>query len=351
MCVKSISAILILFISLAANAQTKQISYLKTKVDAAKANDEKLAAIIAYCEDYANLYQDSLEKYTYVALELAAKSKDERLKTLARLTLAQDYMKWGWTDSVYIVVDEELPKNPVSDANRRDIYFSLKKLKAFAFGAEGRFKESLEILYPLVTEAEKYNDSLLISSISNMIGKNATSINQLKESRKWNDKALAYSAGHKTKFLGSILINRGQLMYKENKIDSALYFLDKGIVFCKQVEMYDRLASGYRFQSVVYTDLNKLDEAEASLKNMRAARGKIYSRPDAIIDDNLQIAEFYATTGQLKKAIAFCWSKLDSGDYHQKIPGDTNRTFNTDPAIRLPFFLALSRYLKEEKNY
>ena len=256
--VRNISVILILFTYLTASAQTKQVSYLKTKVDAAKANDEKLAAIIAYCEDYANLAQDSLEKYTYIALELAAKSKDERLKTLARLTLAHDYMKWGWTDSVYIVVDEELPKNPISDANRRNIYFSLKKLKAFAFGAEGRFKESLEILYPLVTEAEKYNDSLLISSISNMIGKNATSINELKESRKWNDKALAYSAGNKTKFLGSILINRGQLMYKENKTDSALYFLDKGIEFCKQVEMYDRLASAYRFQSVVYTDLNKL---------------------------------------------------------------------------------------------
>jgi hypothetical protein len=260
-------------------------------------------------------------------------------------------MKWGWTDSVYIVVDEELPKNPISDANRRNIYFSLKKLKAFAFGADGRFKESLEILYPLATEAEKYNDSLLISSIANMLGKAATSINDLKESRKWNDKALAYSAGNHTKYLGSILINRGQLMYKEGKPDSALHFLNEGIEFCKQVEMYDRLASGYRFQSVVYTDLNKLDEAEASLKNMQVARSKIYSRPDAIIDDNLQIAEFYANTGQLKKAIAFCWSKLDSGDYHHKLPGDTNRTFNTDPAVRLPFYLALSRYLKEDENY
>ena len=260
-------------------------------------------------------------------------------------------MKWGWTDSVHIVIDMELPKNSVSDNNRRDIYFSLKKLKAFAFGAEGRFKESLEILYPLAAEADKYNDSLLISSISNMIGKNATSINELKESRKWNDKALAYSTGSKTKFLGSVLINRGQLMYKENKTDSALYFLNKGIEFCKQVEMYDRLASGYRFQSVVYTDLNKLNEAEAALKNMQAARSRLYSRPDAIIDDNIQIADFYANTGQLKKAIAFCWSKLDSGDYHQKNAGDTNRTFNTDPAVRLPFYLALSRYLKEEKNY
>ena len=68
--VKYVSAVLILFISLTASAQTKQINYLKTKVDAANANDEKLAAIIAYCEDYSNLAQDSLEKYTYIALEL-----------------------------------------------------------------------------------------------------------------------------------------------------------------------------------------------------------------------------------------------------------------------------------------
>jgi hypothetical protein len=35
--VKYVSAILILFISLTGSAQTKQISYLKTKVDAANA--------------------------------------------------------------------------------------------------------------------------------------------------------------------------------------------------------------------------------------------------------------------------------------------------------------------------
>ena len=68
--VKYVSAILILCISLTGSAQTKQISYLKTKVDAANANDEKLAAIIAYCEGYSNLAQDSLKKYTYIVLEL-----------------------------------------------------------------------------------------------------------------------------------------------------------------------------------------------------------------------------------------------------------------------------------------
>ena len=333
------------------SAQTKKIDSLKKIADAAQTNDEKLAAIVAYCEDYSNVQHDSLEKYAYVALELAAKSKNERLKNLAQLTLAQDYMQWGWTDSVHVVVDNELPKNSLADKNKRDIYFRLKKLKAVAFSAEGRYKESLEVLYPLEAESEKFKDSLLASAACNMICSIAIVRNELPDANKWNDKALAFLSGTQKKFLGSAYISRAQLFYKENKTDSALFFLSRGITLCKQIEMYDRLATGYRFQSAVYTDLKKLDEAETALKNMQAVRKKINNRPDAFINDNLQIAAFYANSGQLKKAIAFCRSNLDSGDYHYKIPGDTDRIFNTDPAVRLPFFEALAGYLKEDKDY
>ena len=348
---RNLFAAISLLISVTAFTQTKKINQLKTKVDAATNTDEKLAAIVAYCEDYSNVQHDSLEKYAYVAIELASKSDNERLKNLAQLTLAQDYMQWGWTDSVHVVVDNELPKNTVADNNKRDIYFRLKKLKAVAFAAEGRYKECLEVLYPFEEESEKYKDSLSAASACIMICNIAIVRNELTDAHKWNDKAFVFSSGTQKKFLGSAYISRAQLFYKENKIDSALYFLDRGITFCKQIEMYDRLATGYRFQSAVYTDLNKLDEAETALKNMQAARKKINNRPDAFINDNLQIAAFYANSGQLKKAIAFCWSKLDSGDYHHKIAGDTDRTFNTDPAVRLPFFQALAGYLKEDKDY
>ena len=227
----------------------------------------------------------------------------------------------------------------------------MKKLNAVAYGGDGRFQESLQILYPLEKEAEQYNDSLLITGLSNMIGSVAAARNELKEARRWNDNALAYCAGTKTKFLGSVYVSRAQLMYKEDKTDSCLFFLEKGIAYCRQAELNDRLAGAYRFQSAVFTDLNRLKDAEEALKNMQAARSTINNNPDAIIEDNLQIADFYANTGQLKKAIALCWSKLDSGEYHHKKIGEEDKTFNNDPAVRLPFYLALSRYLKEDKDY
>ena len=335
---------------LPAISQTRLINSLKAKVDAAKTNDQQLAAIVAYCEDYSNISHDSLEKYAYVAIELAEKSTDERLKSLAWLTLAQDYMQWGWTDSTHAIVDKELKKNLVTDNKKRDIYFRLKKLKAIAYGADGRLKESLEVLYPLVSEAETYKDSISIAGIANIIGSIAAARKEPEEARKWNDKALFFAEASHSKYLGSVFISRAQLLYNEDKTDSALYYLDKGIELCKKIEMNDRLASAYRFQSAVYTDLNKLDLAEIALKNMQDARNKINQNPDAIIEDNLQVAEFYANTGRLKKAIEFIKSKLITGDYYEKA-GDTSKAFANDPAIQLPYYMALSGYLKDDKEF
>lgn len=344
--------ILMLFLLLCSSifAQTKKIDSLKQIVDASTENDARLAAIIAYCEDYSNIKHDSLEKYTYEALDLAQKSKNEKLKSLAQLTLAQDYMQWGWTDSVHAVINNEMPKNKIEDDDRRNIYFRLKRLKAIAFGADGKFEDCLAILYPLFAETVKYKDTINIIGISNSIGNVLSGLNQLTDARKWNDQCLSYCVGNYTKLRGSPYISRAQLLYKEEKTDSALYFLQTGIEYGKKIEIYDRLAGAYRFLSVIYTNTKELDKAEAALKQMQEYRRKVHETPDAIIDDNLQIAEFYANTGQLKKAIAFCWSKLETGDFFKK-PGDSLKTFNTDPSVRLPFYLALSRYLKEDKNY
>ena len=121
---KWMCAILALLMSATAFAQTKEINALKRKVDAARSNDEKLSAIVAYCEDYSNIAKDSLEKYAYIAVELAGKSKDERLKSLARLTLAQDYMQWGWTDSVHDVVEKNCLKT-LSQRITKEIFISV----------------------------------------------------------------------------------------------------------------------------------------------------------------------------------------------------------------------------------
>lgn len=331
-------------------AQTKKIDSLKKIVDATTGIDNKIMAITAYCEDYANIHHDSLERYAYIALDLAQQTKDERLKSLAALTLAQDYMNWGWADSVIEVVNKELPKNPVTDDARRDIYFRLARLKAVAFGSGGQLQESLEVLYPLVPLAEKYKDTLVSILVSTSIGFVATSRKELDEAKKWNNKAFQYLTVGNRKYFGSVYFSRAMIFNALGNTDSALALLQKAIELCKEAENVDRLTSCYRLQSSILGGQGKLKEAEDALMNMISTRKLTNNNPDAVIEDNLQIADFYAGTGQLKRAIQLCRDKIITGDLHNKSE-DGEKALTNDPAVRLPYYLALAEYLKEDKDY
>lgn len=331
-------------------AQTKKIDSLKKVVDAANGAEEKIAAIAAYCEDYPNMHRDSLERYSYVAVDLAQQTTDERLKSLAMLTLAQNHMHWGWTDSVLEVVNRELPKNPVTNPERRDIYFRLARLKAVAFGSEGKMQESLEVLYALFPVAEKYKDtaSCILSCMS--IGFIAAARKETDEAKKWNEKASHFITPAYQKYFGTWYFARALIMNSTGNTDSALYYLQKSVAFCREYENLDRLTSAYRMQSNIYTSLGKLKEAEESLMNMIATRKLTNNNPDGVINDNLQIAEFYANTGQLKKAIQLCRDKIVTGSVRSKIEGG-EKAFTNDVAVRLPYYLALAEYLKEDGDY
>jgi len=347
------TTLLFLFASLQCSmifGQTKKLDSLKQIVDAATGNDNKLAAIVAYCEDYPNMHRDSLERYTLIALDLAQQTKDEHLKNLAALTLAQDYMRWGWADSVLYTVNNELPKNPVTNKDTRDIFFRLYRLKAVAYASGGQLQESLEVLYKLLPEAEKYKDTLTLVSTCNSIGTVAIKRKEPGEAKKWNDRALQYYTDANAKYFGSVYVSRAQLYNLSGDADSALIYLSKGIDFCIAAENLDRLTAAYRLQSSIYTNTGRLKEAETALMNMLETRKKTNDNPDAVVNDNLQIAEFYAATGQLKKAIQLCKSKLVTGDLHKK-NGEGEKAFTNDPAVQLPYYEALAGYLKEDKDY
>lgn len=332
------------------HAQTQKIDSLKKIVDATIGVDDKIIAIDGYCEDYANMERDSLDRYAYIAVGLASETKDERLKSLAKLILAQNYMHWGWTDSVLATVNEEIPKNPVTDGSRRNIFFRLTKLKAGAFSAEGRFMESLEVLYQLVPLAIKYKDTMVSILACTSIANIATNRKELDEARKWNNKAFEYYRPAFEKYYGAVYFSKARILNATGKTDSALANLQIAIKICKAAENLDRLTSSYRLLSSIYSSKGMFKEAEEALTNMIATRKRTNNNPDAIIDDNLQIAAFYAATGQLKRAIDLCRDKIIIGSVHSKIEGE-EKSFTNDPAVRLPYYLALAKYLKEDKEF
>ncbi|HNP23360.1 MAG TPA: sensor histidine kinase [Panacibacter sp.] len=330
------------------HAQTKKGDSLNRYIHSANTADDKLRAIIAYTDEYYNICHDSLSKYAAVAIQLAAPLNNNLLKSQAQLILAYDYIQWGWMDSVFAITEAEIPKCDMRDKDYRQVYFKFSIIKSVALGSESRMQECLDNLYKLIPYAEEYKDTLHLAQICNTIGFIASARNEIKEGIKWNDKALQYIQGLTLMpgRIGSIYVTRASLYNKSGLPDSALYFLQKGIDLCTKGEYIDRLVGAYRLQSAILTDQGKYTAAEEALMNMINTRKKLNQQEGFVVDDNIQIADFYANTGQLQKAIDLCRKFLVSGEL-KKEKKEGSIAMNNDAATRLAYYVPLAGYLKQ----
>lgn len=327
-------------------AQTKRGDSLNRFIHTATTTEDKLLAIISYTDEYYNINHDSLSKYASVAIQLAGILNNDVLKSHAQLILANDYIQWGWTDSAYAIAAAEIPKCDVHNKDYRGLYFKFSIIKSVALGSENRMEECLDNLYKLIPYAEQYKDSLHLTLISNTISFIASARNELEEGIKWNDRALHYSRNLMPGRIGSVYVTRAGLYNKSGMTDSALYFLQKGIDLCIKGEFIDRLVGAYRLQSAILTGLGKYKDAELALMNMINTRKKLNQQEGNVVDDNIQIADFYASTGQLQKAIDLCRKFLVSGELKkEKSPGSI--AMNNDAVTQLAYYLPLADYLKE----
>lgn len=328
------------------HAQTKRGDSLNRYIHTATTAEDKLRAIIAYTDEYFNINHDSLSKYATEAIQLAATLENNVLKSHAQLILANDYIQWGWTDSAFAIAENEIPKCDVHNKDYRGLYFKFSIIKSVALGSEGRMEECLDNLYKLMPYAEQYNDTLHLTLICNTISFIASARNEIQEGIKWNDKALHYGQNLAPGRIGSVYVTRAGLYNKSGSPDSALYFLEKGIDLCTKGEFIDRLVSAYRLQSDILIDKGRYEDAEKALMNMINTRKELHQQEGFVVDDNIQIADFYANTGQLQKAIDLCRKFLVSGEL-KKEKKEGSIAMNNDAATRLAYYVPLAGYLKQ----
>ncbi|WP_149241033.1 sensor histidine kinase [Dyadobacter sp. 32] len=293
--------------------QTKRIDALRNHIYKTSDDPERLAAILALCEEYHSLNRDTLDYYAYHARALAVKIKaGRRERSLAELAVAHDYYRWGWIDSLLLVVNTELPKNPVTDPKARDIYFKLTLLKAKGYGGRSRYQESLSVFYEAIRMAEKYRDTLNLGIGTNSVGSLALMREQPKEAIKWVKKALSYTNDNDRKYAyirAAGFINLAGAFNLLGQNDSARYYVDRGVALSKEIENLNFLATGLRIRSQIYTDTGKLKEAEATLVEMWETRKKSGDE-NQYTDDGLMRVNFYIQTRQYNKAIAYCKKAL-----------------------------------------
>jgi signal transduction histidine kinase len=325
-------------------SQTDRIDSLRKKLYAARSDEEKLLAYLDLAEEYPSLNRDSFDVYGPVIKELAMRSRNPMQKSLAELAYANWYYRWGWSDSALVFIEPELAKNPVDEPATRDIYFKLARAKAMYLGSKSRYAEALEVLYRLLSAAEKYRDTSTIGLSCNTIGSVEIARKLPQQGLGWIKRAISIGS-NRIEVLAPAYINAGYAYASIGKSDSAEFYINKGLPLCRQLQNLHYIATALRIQTNIYTSLRRYADAEKALLEMMAIRQKL-SSASILVEDNLQLAEFYANSGQLSKAIEICKNNLKKGNIVSAGNG-TAEVFTNDPKVRVTFLEKLAAYYKQ----
>ena len=331
--------------SWSASSQTGHIDSLKRLIYHAETEPEKLKTILALCDEFQSLNRDTFDWYTIQAKQLAYKSGDERNMNLAAIVVANNYYRWGWMDSAMAVISPVLLKSPVEKADTRDIYFKAARQKAIYFGSKSKYPEALEILYQLVSDGEKYRDTLAISSNMNTICSIELQRNQPREGMEWCRKALTYTDKnqHFNAIRAAIFVNISEAFKLMNQADSAIIYNEKGVKLFRKENNLMSLALALQRQSDIFLKAKNVDKAANALIEMIAVR-KLLNDGEMWTDDNLSLIKLYTEANEIDKAIDFCKKQLVSGNLYQRT--DTSRVFVNDIGQKLLYYEALARCYK-----
>lgn len=327
--------------------QTRLIDSLRTEVDKAREPEKKLGAYLALFEEFQSLNRDSMDILAPEMYALAAKSSNKRYKYLAELAYANWYYRWGWADSALYFVEKIWPELNPADPLTRDIYFKAGRSIALFRGGKSRYLDALEMLYKLLPEAERYKDSSALGLVNNTIGSVTLFRAQPREALAWIHRAIAIGrqGSQFPEVLAPAYINAANAYVSLQRPDSVEYFIQKAIPLSRKLQNLNYLATALRVQADLYTRQGRYTEAEKALLEMMQTRKKTVNA-GILVEENLMLAEFYAQSGQLEKAIDICLQNLRRGQLVGLSEGETT-VFTNDPKVRLNYLEALSGYYKK----
>lgn len=235
-------------------AQTRIIDSLKRQVWTQSTEQAKLKAILQLCEESRSLHRDTLEYYANYARRLAARVGDQRDRILAELAVANMNYRWGWIDTALAIIDPVIKNLRTEDNSVRDLKFKLERQKALYLGGQLRYSDALTVLYKLVNEAEKYRDTLTIGANINTIGSVALQRSAPRIALTWLQRALIYNT-HDLRYepvLAAIYTNMADAYLQLEKLDSAEYYIQKGVGLFSKEQNLSNLAHALQRQSSIY---------------------------------------------------------------------------------------------------
>lgn len=311
---------------------------LFSKINRTKESTARLRAITDLTEHYINIHRDSLDKYAYEAKALAENQSDPVLKAKSALLLAQDYFRWGWSDSCIHTAEAALEYCNPEKSEMRTVYFDLKRLKALVYGGQNNYTAALGVLYKLVEESDTYQEYFVSGINSNTIGSIALAREDYGEALKWIRRGLRYTTHTPRPLLpASCYTNLAMLYNRTQNNDSALFYIQKAIPLSKTSGNVHVISTALGVYSTIALETGKITIAEEALQEMIEYRSATGAQ-EQYVNDKLMMADFYIQTNQVRKAIELCENAVKTGSIYEF----SGETYTNNITNRLHYYEKLA---------
>lgn len=293
-----------------ASSQTRRIDSLRLVVLNLADGRQKLTALRALCDENHSLNTDTLHRYATEAKTLALQFKDNEALAYAEQDLALCYAGRKQLDTALQLVAAQ--RRLVNSTKTPALHLSLMLTQARLLYRNNQYKEALEGLFAVLTEAEHQNNVPFEVMASTGIGWLQLDMKQYNDALLWFHRALN-TAGNQPylQAYGALFSNLATTHQTLGHIDSALYYSYKAIENARRNENLNFLATALRIQADIFLQQKRYKEAEAALKEAVNVRSAAYG-PYFIHYDMSLLAQLYAQTGQPAKGIALCRAVIDS---------------------------------------
>src|SRR6478735_12819545 len=334
---------------LALNGQTATIEFYKKSFFQANTNGQKLDALLGLLEQRESLSTDSLGHYISIAKTLQQSNNNNRAH--AQIVIAEAYMniRLGKLKQAEDAIDAALKKYPVDDAANRDLYFKLYEVKIDCVDYTDNYKEASAIAYKVIKEAESCNNSLAIANAYNSLSCWNYDMDFVDKAIQYSYKALSYTTPTPAYYnlLSGIYLNLGESYWWIDKLDSADYYINKGIENAGKAE-------NLNFQ---YYGLQKMASVKLSEKEFAAAEQyvlrsfEIYKQLDGNVPSNrnlIALGNVYLGWNKPDEAIAFLTDGLIKDSIYNAVH---NITADSTDMQRMYVINLLARCYKKKGDY
>lgn len=264
---------------------------------------KNLPVILEFCEENRSYSYDTLNRYASLAFDLSRQGNNKALAAKAVYFKALDYYRKNKLDTALLIADPAI-NSIAKESEYHLIRNRLKILKASIYLRQNKHKLAVDMFYQAISDAERSGDR--ISHIKGLNGQGwvQMEMGQFEAAKKWFHQGIHLTRSRSDSLQTSVLYtNLASCCGALSQLDSAKYYVEKGIAMARENEDLPVQANGLNILANYYTDRKDFDKALACIKESAAIRNLI-GDPFFIVSDMAQLSYLLAKTGKHHEAIS-----------------------------------------------